>query len=190
MIIIDKDLIDYKECLVLLEEMIEKVRADGLDRLILARHHPVYTVGSEGEEFGVDAIKTDRGGSITYHDEGCLMVYFAFKVANPPLFYRHVVRALERFFSFSDRIYYDPRRPGFYIEERKIASLGFRYKKGVSKHGVSIHIDPDLAAFNRIKPCGLDGVRASSLQAEGIGLGMEEAKRRIVEAVKHEFCKA
>jgi lipoyl(octanoyl) transferase len=137
--------------------------------LLFAKHHPIFTVGkSEAKNFPFAYI-VDRGGSITYFDEGTLMCYFIFKVKSPPLFFRKVVKIFSEFFKeLSENIYYDIKRPGFYIQSRKIASIGFNYKNGVSKHGVSIHLNPNLENFNKINPCNLKGVTATSLKQEGI----------------------
>ena len=184
--VVDLGLVKYERIDAVLESFIPKAKEE--DYLIFCTHHPVYTIGSEAYETDLKLIKTDRGGSITYFDEGCLLCYFAFEVKNPPLFYKKVVRSFEKFFlHFSQKIYYDKKRPGFYIENKKIASLGFRYKEGVSKHGVSLHIDPDLKAFNKIRPCGLEGVQATSLVAEGYSISMQEAKKLVAKAVRDVF---
>jgi len=181
--IIDLKNIDYLECLDILENLINKKE----NYLLFATHNPVYTFGTDESNFGVKAIKVDRGGSITYFDEGTLMVYFAFNVKSPPIFFKNVIKAFDNFFkSLDKRIYYDKSKPGFYIENKKIASLGFRYKNGRSKHGVSIHLNPNLENFNKIKPCNLD-VIATSLYNEGIYISPEEVKEKIIKEVKNVF---
>ncbi|BCD62276.1 lipoyl(octanoyl) transferase [Nitratiruptor sp. YY08-26] len=161
---------------------------NGEDYLLLCTHDPVYTIGCEKYRCNLPFIQTDRGGSITYFDEGTLMLYFACKVFTPAKFYAKALQAVERFFSnFPLEIYYDKKRPGFYIQNRKIASLGFRYKNGVSKHGVSLHISPNLENFNKIAPCGLEGIVATSLQNEGIELSIDKAKELAIKAVCNVF---
>ncbi len=148
--------------------------------LLFAKHYPVFTVGeSEAGKFPF-ALKVDRGGSITYFDEGTLMCYYIFKIENPALFYRKIVKIFSEFFkNLSNEIYYDIKRPGFYIQNRKIASLGFNYKNGVSKHGVSIHLNPNLENFNKINPCNLKGVTATSLKKEGIEISESDIINKI-----------
>ena len=184
--IVDLGCVEYERVDAILESFVLKAKEE--DYLIFCTHPPVYTIGSETYETDLKVVKTDRGGSITYFDEGCLLCYFAFKVKNPPFFYKKVVRSFENFFHhFSQKMYYDKKRPGFYIENKKIASLGFRYKEGVSKHGVSLHIDPDLEAFNKIRPCGLEGVEATSLAKEGYKVSMQEVKKLVAKAVRDVF---
>jgi len=181
--IVDLGYINYLECLDILEDLINKKD----NYLIFATHNPVYTIGTDENDFKVEAIKVDRGGSITYFDEGTLMVYFAFNVKSPPIFFKNVIKAIDNFFkSLDKRIYYDKSKPGFYIENKKIASLGFRYKDGRSKHGVSIHLNPNLKNFNKIKPCNLDVV-ATSLYNERIYISPEEVKEKIIKEVKNVF---
>ncbi|WP_281950889.1 lipoyl(octanoyl) transferase LipB [Nitrosophilus kaiyonis] len=189
--IVDLDLIEYKKALNLMDKYIDDVEKNRENILFFCRHYPVYTVGSDKIDIDVDVLKTDRGGSITYHDEGTLMVYFIFKINSPALFYKKVVKSFKKFFEKVDKnIFYDYKRPGFYIENRKIASLGFRYKKGISKHGVAIHINSNLENFNKIKPCNLEGVVATSFRKENIHITFEEVKKELIEIIKYEFSKA
>ncbi len=133
--------------------------------------HPLcYTVGSDDPgNWPVETIPTDRGGSITCHSPGQLVAYFCFQAPEPAVFYRRVRRAYDALFAdLLPRARYDTHRPGWYVENRKIASLGFRYRNGVSLHGVALNVDVDLAAHNRVAPCNLAGVRATSLTNEGV----------------------
>ena len=183
-----KDLgkIDYLEFLELQESFIEKKE----NFLLFATHNPVFTVGKNENNFPF-AIKTDRGGSITYFDEGTLMLYFIFNVNNPAFFYKSVRKVISKFFShFPIPVYYDKNNAGFYIENRKIASLGFRYENGRSKHGVSLHISPNLKEFNKINPCNLKGITATSLQNEGIKIDIEDAKQFLIPIIKEVFNEA
>ncbi|WP_456480694.1 lipoyl protein ligase domain-containing protein [Nautilia sp.] len=156
--------------------------------LLFASHRPVFTVGYAEKESFPYAIPVKRGGSITYFDEGTLMVYFIFNVKNPPFFFKKVKKSLNLFFKeFALPIRYDKTKPGYYIQNRKIASLGFSYVNGRSNHGVSIHINPDLNTFNKIKPCNLSGIKATSLYNEGIDISPEKAKKILKEIIKEVF---
>ena len=182
MIIKDLGIVPYEEIDVILESYIPKTNIDNF--LLLCTHPPVYTVGSQEYQCNLPVIRSDRGGSITYFDEGSLMLYFAFLVPNPARFYAKVVAAMQQFFAnFTDTIFYDKKHPGFYIQNRKIASLGFRYKNGASKHGVALHINPNLLNFNKIAPCDLKNIQATSLWAEGYEISMQEAKILATKAV-------
>ncbi|WP_456402446.1 lipoyl protein ligase domain-containing protein [Hydrogenimonas sp.] len=162
---------------------------DGEDHLALCTHPAIYTVGRDDEgEWGVPVLRCDRGGSVTCHSEGQAIFYFCFQVPDPPRFYRRVHRAFEAFFAEAlPTVAYDPKRPGWYVNDRKIASLGFRYKGGVSLHGVALNVDVDLAFHNRVAPCGLEGITATSLAAEGVRMGMEEVRHRLVLQIARSF---
>ena len=184
---IDKDLLLYKDALLLMDSLRDKAYKQGRDFILFCRHYPVFTVGSDDSRFdGIKVVKTDRGGSITYHDEGQLMVYFVVHVPYPAKFYKRVINILNDFFQeYDKRVFYDKKRPGFYIENRKIASLGFRYQKGISKHGVAINISTDLKTFNTINPCNLNGIKATSMKNEGYEISFDKAKERIKDLVTH-----
>ncbi|BCD68151.1 hypothetical protein [Nitratiruptor sp. YY09-18] len=184
--VIDLGKVIYNNINDILEDYMQLAKKE--DHLLLCTHNPVYTIGSEQYQCPLPAIQTDRGGSITYFDEGTLMLYFACKVPSPARFYAKVVQAVQEFFAnFDLPIIYDKERPGFYIQNRKIASLGFRYKNGISKHGVSLHICPNLENFNKIAPCGLEGIVATSLHNEGIDLSIDRAKEITTRAVLDVF---
>lgn len=183
---IDRDLISYDKALLLMEQLMQKASEEKDDFILFCRHHEVFTVGSDKSDFKIKAVKTDRGGSITYHDEGQLMIYFIVHVPYPAKFYKAVLNILGDFFRrYDKRICYDKKRPGFYIKNRKIASLGFRYKNGISKHGVAINLFTDLEKFNTINPCDLDGIEATSMRKEGYEISVEAAKKQIKDLVTH-----
>jgi lipoyl(octanoyl) transferase len=180
----DLGLIEYKKFL-LIQKKLTLLKQNFL---IFATHHPVYTVGINKAQNFPFAIPVKRGGSITYFDEGTLMVYFIFNVKSPPLFFRKVRTLMDKFFkNLNSEIFYDKEKPGYYLKNRKIASLGFHYEKGRSNHGVSIHISPNLENFNKINPCNLKGIIATSLKNEGIEISMDEAKKKLQKLIKEVF---
>ena len=183
----DLGLIEYRDFL----QIQERLTPLNQNFLLFATHYPVFTVGkSEAEKFPF-AIAVNRGGSITYFDEGTLMLYFIFNVKNPPLFFKNVRKVLNEFFKeFALPIFYDKTKPGYYIQNRKIASLGFSYINGRSNHGVSIHINPDLKKFNTVNPCNLSGIKATSLYNEGVKIPIDKAKNILKEIINEVFNEA
>jgi len=180
----DLGVIEYKKFLLIQE----KLTPLNQNFLLFATHYPVYTVGTNEADKFPFAFAVKRGGSITYFDEGTLMVYFIFNVKSPPLFFRKVRIVMDRFFKeFNKEIFYDKSKPGYYIQNRKIASLGFHYEKGRSNHGVSIHINPNLENFNKINPCNLKGITATSFKNEAIDVKMEDAKKELKKLIKEVF---
>ncbi len=170
--------IPYEDAREKMDEVHAAACRDGENHLIFCSHPLCYTVGSDDPGgWPVETIPTDRGGSITCHSPGQLVAYFCFQAPEPAAFYRRVRRAYDALFAdLLPQARYDTKRPGWYIENRKIASLGFRYRNGVSLHGVSLNVDVDLEAHNRVAPCNLEGITATSLAAEGKVISLEEAE--------------
>ncbi len=182
-------LISYQNARKKMDEIHAIACEDKKNHVILCTHPLCYTVGSDDPGgWPVPTIPADRGGSITCHSPGQLVTYFCFQAHEPAAFYRKVRRAYDELFaSLLPQARYDPKRPGWYIQNRKIASLGFRYRKGVSLHGVSLNIDVDLKAHNRVSPCNLDGVIATSLLNEGVLLDEENLSRDLIQLLSQSF---
>lgn len=167
----------------------EKAQQDGQNHLILCSHPAVFTVGSdEKKQFDVATIQCDRGGSITCHSKGQNIYYFCFQVPQPAPFYRKVLNAFEEFFMKNlPEVHYDKKNPGFYRENRKIASLGFRYARGVSLHGVALNVDVDLALHSEVSPCNLESIVPTSLYNEGLMLNQELVNEEIIYFLQKSF---
>ena len=181
--------VEYKIARERMQKVYTKALNDGQNHLILCSHPNIFTVGSaEKERFCVDVIQTDRGGSITCHSPGQNIFYFSFQVKNPALFYKKVLTAFECFFmKYLPEVFYDKNQAGFYIQNRKIASLGFRYAKGVSLHGVALNVDVDLAFHSQVNPCNLEGIIPTSLEAEGVSITQERVNQEIVCFIEKSF---
>lgn len=144
------------------------------DELWLVQHYPVYTQGQAGKKEHVlnpgdiPVVPTDRGGQVTYHGPGQLVVYPLLDLRRLKLGVRDLVTAIER--SVVDYLhhwqldaYAKADAPGVYLGEMKIASLGLRVRKGCSFHGVSLNVDMDLTPFACINPCGYQGLLMTQL---------------------------
>ncbi|HTO56491.1 MAG TPA: lipoyl(octanoyl) transferase LipB [Pseudomonadales bacterium] len=144
------------------------------DELWLTEHEPVFTQGQAGRAEhllapgDIEVVQSDRGGQVTYHGPGQLVVYLMVDVRRAKLSPRGLVSAIED--SIVDLLKgYDidaaNRRdaPGVYVAGAKVASLGLRIKRGCSYHGRALNVNMDLEPFARINPCGLIGVRVTQL---------------------------
>ena len=162
---------------------------DGQNHLILCSHPDIFTIGSdEKNNFALKTITTDRGGSISCHSVGQNIYYFCFSVNNPAKFYKKVLTAFECFFmQHLPKVTYHKDHPGFYIQNRKIASLGFRYSQKVSLHGVALNVDVDLKFHSQINPCNLAGILPTSLRNEGIILSQEQVNQELVTYIQQSF---
>ena len=147
------------------------------DELWYLQHPPVFTQGQAGKAEHVlfpgdiPVVQTDRGGQVTYHGPGQLVVYLMIDIARRGWGPRQLVSAIEQ--AIVDtlaewNIEASPRSdaPGVYTGERKIASLGLRIRHGRSFHGLALNIDMDLEPFRRINPCGYAGMEMTQMSAE------------------------
>ena len=145
------------------------------DELWLCQHPPVFTLGQAGrpehllQDIGIPVIKIDRGGQITYHGPGQLVVYLLLDLTRRGLKVRALVRLIEQAVIELLRDYgiSGERRddaPGVYVEGAKIAALGLRIRNGRSYHGLSLNIDMDLTPFAAINPCGYAGLAVTQLR--------------------------
>jgi lipoyl(octanoyl) transferase len=168
--------------------LVTQVQADELGPvLLLVEHPPVFTIGRGGNlgnllatrqqlaAMGAEFHRVDRGGDVTFHGPGQLVVYPIMKL--PGL--RHAgwyVRTLEQVVidtlsNFNIAAFRRPQRPGVWIDEgRKVCALGVRISRGVTSHGLALNVTTDLGWFRHIVPCGLSDARAASLQ-EVLGEG-------------------
>jgi len=189
MIIHDWGLLEYEKAYKKMQEIHAQALVDGENHLILCQHFPIYTVGQdEKQSFKVPTYKTDRGGSISSHSPGQNIYYFCFQTPFPSRFFSKVISVYKHFFQgHLPGAVYDKTKPGFYMNKTKLLSLGFRYKKGVSLHGVSLNVSPELSFHNKIHPCNLKGVSSSSLSENGLLLSCEEVNAQVIKHICEVF---
>lgn len=181
--------VDYHEALALQKRLVAE-RADGAigDRLLLLEHPAVLTLGRTADPAhiratpenlaarGIDVVRVERGGEVTYHGPGQLVAYPILALSPRGLLVRPLVRALEGALIATCAAYgvEAARRdghPGCWIdpdgpEPRKIGALGLRIERGVSYHGIALNVSVDLAEFDLIDPCGMPGLASTSIAAE------------------------
>ena len=160
------------------------------DRLLLLEHPPVYTLGRRdaSDDFlvpgewitanGIEIHKTDRGGRATYHGPGQLVGYPIFRLQETiPGFVRKIEETLIRLLNhFHLEGHRDPRYPGVWLEERKIAALGLHVERGITTHGFALNVHCDLKPFRYIRPCGIPDREVTSLEKE---LGWQPSMRDV-----------
>jgi lipoyl(octanoyl) transferase len=160
------------------------------DELWLTEHAPVYTLGLAGRrehllrDNGIPTIHVDRGGQITYHGPGQLVLYVLYDLRRGRLGIRQLVRKLEAALvewlaTLRVAAYGKPLAPGVYVErdgiEAKIAALGLRVKNGCTYHGLAVNIAMDLSPFADIDPCGYRGLAVTQLADFGVTKTVDEA---------------
>jgi len=159
------------------------------DEIWLTEHEPVYTLGLAGRrehllrDNGIPVLKVDRGGQVTYHGPGQLVVYVLVDLARRRLGVRQLVRTLESCVieflqSCGLAAYAKAGAPGVYLActagEAKIAALGLRVRNGCTYHGLALNVDMDLTPFADIDPCGYRGLAVTQLKDLGIERSVDE----------------
>ncbi len=144
------------------------------DELWLLEHAPVYTLGQAaahaGVAGGIPLVKSDRGGDITYHGPGQIVLYALIDLARRGIKVKAFVRLLEQAVIdlLGGRGERRPGAPGVYVDGAKIAALGIRVRQGRAYHGLSLNVDMDLSPFRAIDPCGYPGLAVTQTRSLGI----------------------
>lgn len=139
------------------------------DELWLVEHPPVFTQGQAGKEEhllmpgDIEVVKVDRGGQVTYHGPGQQVIYFMINLRRRKIGVRQLVTLIENGIvaalkDYGINAYPKSDAPGVYVDDKKVASLGLRVRKGCSFHGLALNVNMDLSPFLRINPCGYAGL--------------------------------
>ncbi len=154
-------------------------QADSSDEAWLVEHPPVFTQGQAGkaehilQASTIPIVPTDRGGQVTYHAPGQLIVYLLIDLKRQRLTARSLVSAMEnslikRLNDYAIKAHARSDAPGVYSDDgSKIAQLGLRIRRGCSYHGLSLNVDMDLQPFQWINPCGYQGLSVTSMVEQG-----------------------
>lgn len=201
--ILDIGITDYLECYCLQKQLHDKVRRGIDDHIVITEHYPVITIGRGGskenllvsEEFlnakGIKIVETDRGGDITYHGPGQIVIYPIIdlkrhsKDIHKYLHYLEdaIIAVLKEYNIDSFTI---KGKTGVWTKEGKIASIGIGVSSWVTFHGVALNVDCDLIPFNWIYPCGFKDIRVTSIEQILVDkIDKKQAKERFIDI----FCK-
>ena len=145
------------------------------DQLWILQHADVLTQGQAGKPehilipSNIPVVQSDRGGQVTWHGPGQMVIYFMFDLNRLKWNVRTLVSYAEQLMidllnKYGIEAYAKPDAPGVYVNERKIGSLGFKIRKGRSYHGLALNIDCDLDGFHTINPCGYAGLEMVRIQ--------------------------
>ncbi|MEO8307210.1 MAG: lipoyl(octanoyl) transferase LipB [Pseudomonadota bacterium] len=164
------------------------------DEIWLLEHPPVFTLGMAADPGHVLAagdipvVQTDRGGQVTYHGPGQLIVYPLIDIRRLGMGVRDLIVALEK--SVIDLVapfgvHAVGRRdaPGVYVDGRKLASVGMRIRRGASYHGLALNVAMDLTPFARINPCGMVGMEVTQLKELGVSGHVEHVGRELAKGL-------
>jgi len=174
---ISKKRIPYKKAMLFLNKRVEEVKNGDKNELIWILEHPkTYTAGvsfnqNEIIDKKIEIIKTNRGGKITLHNPGQKIIYFVINLNNRKKDIRKLITILENSIIEFLKIFKiiakkDKRNIGIWVNKKKIAAIGLRVSRWVAFHGFSVNISNNLKEYLKVKPCGLDNTKITSIYLE------------------------
>jgi lipoyl(octanoyl) transferase len=168
---------EYRPTVEAMREFTARRGADTPDELWLLEHPPVYTLGLAADAAhgpkaggGVPVLQVDRGGEITYHGPGQVVLYTLVDLARRGIKVKQFVAMLEQAVIdlLGSRAERRSGAPGIYVGGAKIAALGIRVSRGCAYHGLALNVDMDLTPFSAINPCGYPGMQVTQTRDLGI----------------------
>jgi lipoyl(octanoyl) transferase len=179
------------------------------DEIWVLEHPPVFTLGLAGDlenlhspSKDIPLVQVDRGGEITYHGPGQIVVYLLLDLRRLGLFVKELVSRIEQSLidtlaNFGIQAERHPGAPGIYVLEQagisaewtgaKVAALGLKVSKSCSYHGLALNVATDLEAFARIHPCGYEGLKTVDMQTLGIKDNMENISQILVSHLQQQL---
>jgi lipoyl(octanoyl) transferase len=169
------------------KDMKEHIQNFSTNQIWMLEHDAVFTLGTAADESHIinagqiPVIQTDRGGEVTYHGPGQLVIYFLIDIKEIKLGPKALVQKLQELIS-SILGHYDIESsfiegaPGVYVEGKKIASIGLRISQGKTYHGISINVDMDLTPFSFINPCGYEGLEVTQIKNYDSNVKMKDVE--------------
>ncbi len=165
-----------------------------VDEIWIVEHPPVYTLGLNGKRehllniANIPVIETDRGGQVTYHAPGQLVVYPLLDIERLKIGVREVITLLEQTMitvlsQYGIKAMAKPEAPGVYVDDKKIGSVGLRVKRGCCYHGLSLNNNMDLSPFNDINTCGYPSLDVTQLSDLNINIQTYELAVPIVHQI-------
>jgi len=185
--------VDYAPTLQVMQQFTTDRTDDTPDELWLLEHPPVYTLGLAGKDEhlprvanGIPVVHIDRGGQITYHGPGQVVVYLLLDMKRRGLSVRPLVRLMEQavinlLAEHGINAVYRADAPGVYVNHAKIAALGLRIRRGCCYHGLALNVDMDLAPFRDINPCGYPGLDVTQTRDLGIAAAPDAIGAQLIE---------
>ena len=181
------------------EQMRSLVQAKSFKSQIwLLEHPPVFTLGTAADKAHVlnpgdiPVIQTDRGGEVTFHGPGQLVIYFLLDIKQKKLGPKALVANLQNLIQkilqyYSIKSSFIEGAPGVYVGEKKIASIGLRISKGRTYHGISLNVDMDLTPFGLINPCGYEGLEVTQISDFDSNVTLEDVESVAIKEMQRLF---
>ena len=182
--------VDYAPTFQAMQDFTATRTTETPDEIWIVEHTPVYTLGQAGKpehilhDVGIPIVKIDRGGQVTYHGPGQVVIYLLLDLARLKIKVRELVTAIEQavidlLASYGVTAERRAGAPGVYVGDAKVAALGLRIRNGCSYHGLSLNVDMDLYPFTAINPCGYAGLKVIQTKDLNIPLTPQEAGEQL-----------
>jgi len=182
---------DYEPLWRAMQRFTDRRDAATPDEIWFTEHDSVYTLGLNAAREhllapgDVPVVQIDRGGQVTWHGPGQLMIYPLIDIRRAGIGVRPLVTALERAVlrlaaSHGIDAVCRPDAPGVYVDGAKVAAVGLRIRRGASYHGMALNLDADLEPFSRINPCGYEGLEVTDLRALGIEIAADSLREQLL----------
>ncbi len=200
MIVRTLGLSDYQPTWQAMKDFTAARTTETCDEIWLLQHPPIFTQGIAGKDehllnsHGIDVIKSDRGGQITYHGPGQIIAYLLLDVRRLKLGVRELVRNMENAVIDLLKDYHinatgRVEAPGVYIGNAKIASLGLKIKRNFCYHGIALNVNMDLTPFSYINPCGHQGLQITQTKDLGITDSLEILSNKLANQIQEKLIK-
>ncbi len=195
---LDLGLVEYRSALALQERLLaSRISGQVGSVVVVQRNYPVITLGRQASpdnvlvdmdelrKLGIDLVRAGRGGDVTYHDAGQLVVSPLFHLREIGMDAHRYMNSVEEAIiallaTYGVRGVRRPGYPGVWVGDRKIASVGFALRRWITFHGFAVNVSSDLRGFQLIRPCGLEGTPMTSLELElGHPVAFEDVKARL-----------
>ncbi len=184
--------VEYEPTWRAMQQFTESREQGSISEAWIVEHPPVFTQGQAGkpehliEVNEITVVQSDRGGQVTYHGPGQVVIYLLLNLRDTGMGIRGLVTAIEDSIIAmlaEHNIDAASRRdaPGVYVDEAKIAALGLRVKRGFTYHGLSFNLDMDLSPFQQINPCGYQGLAVTQGSELGLSLSFDQVANAILE---------
>ena len=189
-------IVNYHETLDLMKSHIQQ--ADFNNEVWLLEHPPIFTLGTAADQNhildakDIPVVQSDRGGEVTYHGPGQLVIYFLLDVKKLNFGPKKLVSTIQEFVKdlladLSIDCNFVEGAPGVYVDKKKIASIGLRISKGKSYHGISINFDMDLSPFKQINPCGYEDLEVTQIKDLNKHVSKLQLEKMVINLLKNTF---
>ena len=189
-------LVNYHETMDLMRSHVKEENFS--NEIWLLEHPPIFTLGTAADKKhilnakDIPIVQSDRGGEVTYHGPGQLVIYFLLDIKKLEFSPNKLVSTIQNFvkdllYELSIDCNFIEGAPGVYVDKKKIASIGLRISKGKSYHGISLNFDMDLSPFKQINPCGYEGLEVVQIKDLNKDISKLQLEKLVIDSLRKIF---